>query len=115
MSRRLLRHGQRMPIHGRRSARSGASEPALRIRRVNPCRVLRRRWHHTEVTRTAKPAAVPGLTLGGVLGLVLGVVTAALVAGGFVLGPHVGNLHNGLIAASFTAVGLYVVHRRPGN
>ncbi|SFE85144.1 Histidine kinase [Actinoplanes philippinensis] len=44
-----------------------------------------------------------------------GAVTAALVAAGFVLGPHVANLHNGLIAASFTTVGLYVVARRPGN
>ena len=45
----------------------------------------------------------------------VGVATALLVAGGFVLGPHLGNLHNGLIAASFTAVGMYVVRRRPGN
>ena len=45
----------------------------------------------------------------------LGATTAALVGGGFALGWHLGNLHNGLIAASFTAVGLYVVHRRPGN
>jgi signal transduction histidine kinase len=63
------------------------------------------------MTRTAKPGAVPGRMLGSVLGA----VTAVLVVGGFVLGPHVGNLHNGLIAASFTAVGLYVVRRRPGN
>jgi signal transduction histidine kinase len=45
----------------------------------------------------------------------LGVATAMLVAGGFALGFHVGNLHNGLIAASFTAVGLYVLGRRPGH
>jgi signal transduction histidine kinase len=45
----------------------------------------------------------------------LALTTTTLVAGGFALGLHVGNLHNGLIAASFTAVGLYVVHRRPGN
>ncbi|MEV6633258.1 histidine kinase [Actinoplanes sp. NPDC051470] len=44
-----------------------------------------------------------------------GAVTAVLVAGGFALGLHVGNLHNGLIAVSFTAVGTYVVHRRPGH
>ncbi|MEV6490447.1 hypothetical protein AB0M20_17740 [Actinoplanes sp. NPDC051633] len=49
------------------------------------------------------------------LGPAVGAVTAALVAGGFALGVHVGNLHNGLIAASFTAVGLFVVRRRPGN
>ncbi|MBU2662606.1 hypothetical protein KOI35_03720 [Actinoplanes bogorensis] len=46
---------------------------------------------------------------------VVGVLTAGLVAGGLALGPHVGNIHNGLIAATFTAVGLYVVHRRPGH
>jgi signal transduction histidine kinase len=38
-----------------------------------------------------------------------------LVAGGFGLGLHLGNLHNGLIAASFTAVGWYVIRKRPGN
>ncbi|MEU4237414.1 histidine kinase [Actinoplanes sp. NPDC026619] len=46
---------------------------------------------------------------------VVGAATGALVAGGFALGVHVGNLHNGLIAVSFAAVGLYVLHRRPGN
>ncbi|MBB5868087.1 signal transduction histidine kinase [Allocatelliglobosispora scoriae] len=45
----------------------------------------------------------------------LGTATAVLVGGGFALGLNVGNLHNGLIAASFGAVGLYVVHRRPGS
>jgi signal transduction histidine kinase len=45
----------------------------------------------------------------------IGAATAALVGGGFALGVHLGNLHNGLIALSFTAVGLFVVHRRPGN
>ena len=49
------------------------------------------------------------------LGWALGAATAVLVTGGFLLGPDVSNLHNGLIAISFTAVGLYVVHRRPGN
>ncbi len=48
------------------------------------------------------------------LGWAAGAVTAAAVIGGFSLGLHVGNVHNGLLAASFTAVGLYVVHRRPG-
>ena len=52
---------------------------------------------------------------GAVLGWAVGAASAALVAGGFALGLHVGNLHNGLIAASFSAVGLYVVRRRPGN
>src|SRR5262245_66328533 len=57
------------------------------------------RWHHVGMIRTGA----------------LALTTAALVVGGFALGLHVGNLHNGLIAASFTAVGLYVVHRRPDN
>ncbi|TQS42588.1 histidine kinase [Cryptosporangium phraense] len=43
----------------------------------------------------------------------IGAVLTSLLATGFVLGPHLGNLHNGLIAASFGAVGLYVVARRP--
>ncbi|MFC5003645.1 sensor histidine kinase [Dactylosporangium cerinum] len=55
------------------------------------------------MTRTAK------------LGWAAAAVTGVLVAGGFALGVHVGNLHNGLIAACFTAVGLYVVGRRPSN
>ncbi|GAA0252597.1 sensor histidine kinase [Cryptosporangium japonicum] len=44
---------------------------------------------------------------------IVGVGVTALVVAGFVLGPHLGNLHNGLIGASFGAVGLYVVRRRP--
>ncbi|GAA3397520.1 hypothetical protein GCM10020369_78040 [Cryptosporangium minutisporangium] len=49
------------------------------------------------------------------LGPAIGAVTFGLVVGGFALGIHVGNVHNGLIAVSFTAVGLYVVRRRPAN
>lgn len=49
------------------------------------------------------------------VGAAAAAATAVLVAGGLALGPHVGNLHNGLIALSFTAVGLYVVARRPGH
>lgn len=45
----------------------------------------------------------------------LGLICAALVIAGFGLGVYTPNLHNGLIAASFTAVGLFVVGRRPGN
>jgi len=45
----------------------------------------------------------------------LGLLSAGLVAGGFSLGLHLGNLHNGLIAATFTAVGGFVVMRRPDN
>ncbi len=44
-----------------------------------------------------------------------GTVTAVLVAGGFGLGLQLANLHNGLIAASFTAVGLVVVRQRPAH
>ncbi|WP_432824440.1 sensor histidine kinase [Dactylosporangium sp. CA-092794] len=51
----------------------------------------------------------------GVVGWAAGAATAVLVAGGFALGLHLANLHNGLIAASFAAVGLYVVGRRPGS
>ncbi|GIM98128.1 sensor histidine kinase [Paractinoplanes toevensis] len=46
---------------------------------------------------------------------VVGAATALLVAGGSALGFHLGNLHNGLIAVSFTAVGLYVLRLRPGH
>ena len=45
----------------------------------------------------------------------LGAGVAVLVAGGFALGFQLGNLHNGLIAVAFAAVGLSVVRRRPGN
>ena len=45
----------------------------------------------------------------------IGTVTAALVAGGFALGLHLANLHNGLLGAVFTAVGLLVLRQRPGN
>ncbi|MDQ3631084.1 MAG: histidine kinase [Actinomycetota bacterium] len=45
----------------------------------------------------------------------LGLLCAGLVTGGFTLGLHLPNLHNGLIAATFTAVGVFVVAKRPGN
>ncbi len=40
-------------------------------------------------------------------------LVATLVGCGWYLGFHVENVHNGLIAGSFTAVGLYVVRMRP--
>ncbi|MFD9005011.1 ATP-binding protein [Streptomyces sp. NPDC059582] len=40
-------------------------------------------------------------------------VVATLVGYGWYLGFHLENVHNGLIGASFTAVGLYVVRMRP--
>jgi signal transduction histidine kinase len=42
-------------------------------------------------------------------------VVATLVGSGWYLGFHLENMHNGLIAASFTTVGLYVVRMRPGH
>jgi len=47
--------------------------------------------------------------------LALGLVCAVLVAGGFGLGVYLPNLHNGLIAATFTAVGILVLGKRSGN
>jgi signal transduction histidine kinase len=46
---------------------------------------------------------------------VAGVVATVLVAGGFALGVHLPNLHNGLLAVAFTAMGVFVLHHRPGN
>lgn len=53
-------------------------------------------------TRTAVPSA-------------LGLLSAALVSAGFCLGGYTQNLHNGLIAAGFTGVGVFVLSRRPGH
>jgi len=50
-----------------------------------------------------------GETVGGLLALLV----AGLLGYGWYLGFHLGNAHNGLVAASFTAVGLYVLHLRP--
>ncbi len=50
-----------------------------------------------------------------VAGYGLGLTSAFLVAGGFSLGVHLANLHNGLIAAAFTAVGVFVLRLRPGH
>ncbi|GGO06884.1 sensor histidine kinase [Microbispora bryophytorum] len=44
---------------------------------------------------------------------VVALVVAVLVGYGWHLGFHLANAHNGLIAASWTAVGLYVVRMRP--
>ncbi|GIH50044.1 Histidine kinase [Microbispora rosea] len=44
---------------------------------------------------------------------VVALVVAVLVSYGWYLGFHLANAHNGLIAASWTAVGLYVVRMRP--
>lgn len=47
--------------------------------------------------------------------LVLGILSAVLVIGGFGFGVYLPNLHNGLIAMAFAAVGIFVVRRRPEN
>lgn len=47
--------------------------------------------------------------------LALGLICALMVGGGFSLGVYMSNLHNGLIAAAFTAVGVFVLRRCPGN
>ncbi len=45
----------------------------------------------------------------------IALVVTGLVGWGWYLGFHVANAHNGLLALSFTAVGLYVVRMRPGH
>ncbi len=45
----------------------------------------------------------------------IALIVTALVVGGWGLGFHVGNAHNGLLAVSFAAVGLYVARARPGH
>ena len=40
-------------------------------------------------------------------------LVVGLIFYGWYLGLHLGNAHNGLLGASFTAVGLYVVRMRP--
>ncbi|CAA9279212.1 MAG: Two-component system sensor histidine kinase [uncultured Acidimicrobiales bacterium] len=57
----------------------------------------------------------PGGRRSTVVAYGLGLICALLVAGGFLLGVYMPNLHNGLIAAAFTAVGVFVVLRRPGH
>ncbi|MGH9214772.1 MAG: hypothetical protein ACRDZS_00815 [Acidimicrobiales bacterium] len=44
-----------------------------------------------------------------------GWLVAALVSSGVALGIHAQNVHNGLIAAAFTAVGIFVIRRQPDN
>jgi signal transduction histidine kinase len=46
---------------------------------------------------------------------VLAAVTVALVVAGMLLGVQPDNLHNGLLALSFAAVGDFVLRRRPGQ
>ena len=60
------------------------------------------------------PREASSARLDGGIG-VLALTVATLVVSGWSLGWHVSNAHNGLIAASFAAVGLYVVHRQPSQ
>jgi len=78
---------------------------------------------HAEVPAPAAHARAPrdaphpgrGGRTARVVPVGLGLLTTVLVAGGFGLGVHATNLHNGLIAATFTAVGVFVVRRASGN
>ncbi|MDQ3707851.1 MAG: histidine kinase [Actinomycetota bacterium] len=60
----------------------------------------------------ATDAKAPSAALEAGLAMVA-LLVASLVGYGWYLGFHVDNAHNGLIAASFVAVGLYVVRMRP--
>lgn len=59
-----------------------------------------------------RPREVPSAALEAGIA-VAALIVATLVVYGWYLGWHVSNAHNGLIAASFTAVGLYVVRVQP--
>lgn len=67
------------------------------------------------VAATAARAPATGDRHSSVALWVLGSLCAVLVIAGFSLGVYSANLHNGLIATAFTAVGVFVVHRRRGN
>ncbi len=73
----------------------------------------------TPATETGQPQGTSQVSRDGRASRVwahsLGLFAAVLVVGGFSLGFHLANLHNGLIAAAFTAVGLFVLRLRPGN
>ncbi|MBL7495909.1 hypothetical protein I6A84_09680 [Frankia sp. CNm7] len=71
----------------------------------------------TPVGGTGPPALADprGRLLTRAARVALGLLVAGCVAAGFRLGGYLPNLHNGLIAVSFTAVGLFVVTRRPDN
>jgi signal transduction histidine kinase len=58
-------------------------------------------------------AVSPAGRAGAAAPVVLGLFAASLVVGGFGLGVYVANVHNGLIAVTFTAVGVVVVNSRP--
>ncbi|MBW3651560.1 MAG: hypothetical protein KY458_13430 [Actinobacteria bacterium] len=62
----------------------------------------------TEATDAKAPSAAVEAVLA-----VVALAVASLVGYGWFLGFHVDNAHNGLIAASFTIVGLYVVRMHP--
>jgi signal transduction histidine kinase len=64
----------------------------------------------TTVAMAEQPARLQVLRL-----WIVGGLCTLLVAVGFSLGLYLPNLHNGLIAVSFTAVGLFVLAKRPGH
>lgn len=65
----------------------------------------------TEATEATDAKAPPAPLEAGLA--VVALLVASLLGYGWFLGFHVDNAHNGLIAASFVAVGLYVVRMRP--
>ena len=62
----------------------------------------------TEAADAKSPSAAPEAVLA-----LVALAVASLVGYGWFLGFHVDNAHNGLIAASFSVVGLYVVRVHP--
>ncbi len=64
------------------------------------------RCHDAGVTDSRPRGLVPLLALSAVL---------VMVTVGMAQGWWLANLHNGLLALSFTAVGAYVLHQRPGH
>jgi len=59
-------------------------------------------------------AAAPPRTREFVVAVTM-LLVVVLVGGGWSLGFQLGNAHNGLLATSFTAVGLYILRMRPGH
>jgi signal transduction histidine kinase len=67
---------------------------------------------HSGVSAPVRSREAPSASLEAGIAVVA-LTVATLVVSGWYLGFHLSNAHNGLIAASFTAVGLYVVRAQP--
>ena len=67
---------------------------------------------HFGMSAPVRSREAPSATLEAGIAVVA-VIVATLVVSGWYLGFHLSNAHNGLIAAAFTAVGLYVVRMQP--